>query len=81
MQALEKIDPALAQGFLSLTPDEVLASVEQSGSYTTGVCYALNSLENRVYEVELEDGTRTPSLAAGALHVGVLLLAFSPATR
>ena len=44
--------------FFSLTPDRVLAAVEEGGSQTTGLCYALNSLENRVYEVELEDRSR-----------------------
>ncbi len=44
--------------FFSLTPDRVLAAVEEGGSETTGLCYALNSLENRVYEVELEDRSR-----------------------
>src|SRR4051794_22447566 len=44
--------------FFSLTPDRVLAAVEEGGSATTGLCYALNSLENRVYEVELEDRSR-----------------------
>jgi Ser/Thr protein kinase RdoA (MazF antagonist) len=44
--------------FYSLTPDRVLDAVERSGHYTTGLCYALNSLENRVYEVELDDRRR-----------------------
>ncbi|MEM6731451.1 MAG: serine/threonine protein kinase [Myxococcota bacterium] len=44
--------------FFSLTPDRVLEAVERAGYVTTGLCYALNSLENRVYEVELEDGSR-----------------------
>lgn len=44
--------------FFSLTPDHVLEAVERSGNPTTGLCYPLNSLENRVYEVELEDRTR-----------------------
>jgi Ser/Thr protein kinase RdoA (MazF antagonist) len=44
--------------FFSLTPDRVLSAVEQAGHETTGLCYALNSLENRVYEVELEDRSR-----------------------
>ncbi len=44
--------------FFSLTPDRVLAAVEEGGSETTGLCYALNSLENRVYEVELDDRSR-----------------------
>lgn len=44
--------------FLSLTPEKVLAAVEAGGLRTNPVCYPLNSFENRVYEVELEDRTR-----------------------
>jgi Ser/Thr protein kinase RdoA (MazF antagonist) len=44
--------------FFGLTFDRVLAAVEQAGRRTTGLCYALNSLENRVYDIELEDGGR-----------------------
>ncbi len=44
--------------FLRLTPDKVLAAVERGGLATRPVCYPLNSFENRVYEVELEDGSR-----------------------
>jgi len=44
--------------FFSLTPERVLDAVEEQGGTTTGLCYALNSLENRVYEVELGDGSR-----------------------
>lgn len=44
--------------FLGLTPDKVLAAVERGGLATRPVCYPLNSFENRVYEVELEDGSR-----------------------
>lgn len=44
--------------FLSLTPEKVLAAVEAGGLRCNPVCYALNSFENRVYEVELEDRTR-----------------------
>ena len=44
--------------FYTLTPERVLDAVERSGHLTTGVCYVLNSLENRVYEVELEDRSR-----------------------
>ena len=43
--------------FFGLTFDRVLAAVEQAGRRTTGLCYALNSLENRVYDIEIEDGT------------------------
>ncbi len=44
--------------FLSLTPQRVLEAVEASGLRCRPVCYALNSFENRVYEVELEDQSR-----------------------
>lgn len=44
--------------FFSLTPDNVLDAVEESGHCTTGLCYPLNSLENRVYEVEVDGGAR-----------------------
>jgi len=49
---------ALADNFFSLTPERVLESVEVGGRRATGYALALNSLENRVYEVELEDGAR-----------------------
>ena len=48
----------MTSGFFSLTPDRVLAAVEAAGHRTTGLCWALPSLENRVYEVELEDRRR-----------------------
>lgn len=41
--------------FFDLTPDRVLEAVEASGLRCTGRCTALNSFENRVYEVELEE--------------------------
>lgn len=44
--------------FFSLTPEQVLQAVERSGQRTTGLCYALGSLENRVYEVERDDESR-----------------------
>ena len=44
--------------FLDLTPEKVLDAVESSGLATRPVCYPLNSFENRVYEVELADGSR-----------------------
>lgn len=43
--------------FLRLTPDLVLKSVEAAGFEPSGHCLALNSLENRVYDLRLEDGT------------------------
>ena len=36
----------------------MLAAVDAGGFETTGVCYPLNSFENRVYEVELDGGDR-----------------------
>jgi len=44
--------------FLSLTPERVLDAVEAAGLHCTGLCYPLNSFENRVYEVELDDRSR-----------------------
>ena len=44
--------------FLSLTPERVLHAVEAGGHAVTGLCYPLNSFENRVYEVELADRSR-----------------------
>jgi Ser/Thr protein kinase RdoA (MazF antagonist) len=44
--------------FLTLTPERVLAAVEAAGLHCNPVCYPLNSFENRVYEVELEDRSR-----------------------
>lgn len=40
--------------FHGLTPDRILDAVEEAGFACTGRCLALNSLENRVYDVELE---------------------------
>lgn len=47
--------------FFSLTPERVLDAVEAAGLPCTGRCLALNSFENRVYDVEVEDaqGDRT----------------------
>ncbi len=44
--------------FLSLTPERVLEAVEAGGLACNPVCYPLNSFENRVYEVELQDRSR-----------------------
>lgn len=42
------------QFFYAITPEQVLRAVETSGVRCTGRCLALNSMENRVYEVEIE---------------------------
>ena len=39
-----------------LTPDTVLDAVEQQGYYSDARIYPLNSYENRVYQVGIEDG-------------------------
>jgi Ser/Thr protein kinase RdoA (MazF antagonist) len=56
--AVEEVPAELSGQFFSLTPERVLDAVEESGHRTTGLCYALNSLENRVYDVELDGGER-----------------------
>ena len=40
--------------FLEITPDRVLAMVERTGVKATGRVLQLNSMENRVFEVEVE---------------------------
>lgn len=47
--------------FLHLTPEKVLDAVEAAGLRCNPLCYPLNSFENRVYEVELEDKSRIVS--------------------
>lgn len=51
-------DHAPTDLFLSLTPHMVIEAVEAAGVPVNRVCYALNSFENRVYELEREDRTR-----------------------
>ena len=43
--------------FYDLTPDTVLMAVEQCGLEPSGHCMALNSYENRVYDLRLENGS------------------------
>ena len=43
--------------YADLSPDVVLAAVEQAGFQVDGRVLALNSYENRVYQVGVEDGT------------------------
>ncbi|HYC56273.1 MAG TPA: serine/threonine protein kinase [Candidatus Binatia bacterium] len=49
--------------FHGLTPDRILEAVERAGYVCTGRCLALNSMENRVYdvEIEVEGEVRSPS--------------------
>ena len=46
------------QDFYKLGPEQVLAAVEAAGLPCRPLCYPLNSFENRVYELELEDRSR-----------------------
>jgi Ser/Thr protein kinase RdoA (MazF antagonist) len=47
--------------FLALSPEVVLQAVEAGGLSCKPVCFPLNSFENRVYLMELEDDTRIVS--------------------
>ncbi|MEZ4332576.1 MAG: serine/threonine protein kinase [Myxococcota bacterium] len=44
------------ESFFRLSPERVLAAVEAGGFVPSGHCFALNALENRVYDVRLESG-------------------------
>lgn len=48
----------LTPRFNRLSPDEVYHAVEAGGRRCTGRFVILNSYENRVYEIELDDGSR-----------------------
>ena len=50
-------DTALEQDYAALDPDTILAAVEARGFSADGRMIALNSYENRVYRVELEEAT------------------------
>lgn len=47
----------LTDTFYALTPERVLDAVEVDGRYCTGRFIVLNSYENRVYQLELEDSS------------------------
>jgi Ser/Thr protein kinase RdoA (MazF antagonist) len=49
------------QFFFDLNPDLVLTTVEALGFRTTGRVMTMNSMENRVYEVEIESDSDNPS--------------------
>ncbi len=51
------------QFFFEITPDRILDAVETTGVRCTGRCLALNSMENRVYEaeIELEEPAKRPA--------------------
>jgi len=45
--------------FFSLTPEIILNAIEKLGLRVTGRCLALNSMENRVYEIEIVTDNET----------------------
>lgn len=45
----------IKEDFFNLTPDVILHLMESLGLNPTGHCFALNSLENRVFSVKLEE--------------------------
>jgi len=47
--------------FFQLTPDIIMKAVEESGYRPTGHCLALNSYENRVFDLKLEDDSHIVS--------------------
>ncbi len=47
----------MSNSFYDLTPDRVIEAVEKSGFFITGHYMVLNSYENRVYDLKLEDDT------------------------
>jgi len=49
--------------FLRLTPDWVLRAIEAGGFEPSGHVLALNSLENRVYDLRLDDDEGTHVVA------------------
>jgi len=59
---MDNSDLSATRFFFELGPNQILDAVETFGYRCTGRCLALNSMENRVYEVEIEgDSFRTPS--------------------
>lgn len=47
----------MSGSFHNLTADAILNTLDRQGFSTTGHCLTLNSLENRVYDLKLEDGS------------------------
>ena len=51
----EPVEQALTHPYTRLTPDHVIAAVESTGRLSDARILALNSYENRVYQVGIED--------------------------
>lgn len=56
---LHSVQPS--EFFYAITPERVLEAVESAGFLATGRCAALNSFENRVYDVELDPECLPPA--------------------
>ena len=52
-------DKSTTKAFAQLTPDHMLDAIESLGLRCDGRFLALNSYENRVYQVGIEDRCRT----------------------
>ncbi len=59
---------ATTRYFFELIPERVLDAVETAGIRCTGRCQALNSFENRVYDVEIEADDEEKPTVSGANH-------------
>jgi Ser/Thr protein kinase RdoA (MazF antagonist) len=55
------VEPSAAPPYAGLTPDVVLAALDSVGPRTDGRLLALNSFENRVYQIGVEDAGAPPS--------------------
>lgn len=53
---MQRMDTSASPPYEGLTPDVVLDALEQQGLYSDGRLLALNSYENRVYQVGMESG-------------------------
>jgi Ser/Thr protein kinase RdoA (MazF antagonist) len=49
---------AVLDNFLKILPEVIFAAAETLGGRCTGRFYALNAMENRVYDIEMEEGPR-----------------------
>ena len=46
----------MQDNFLRILPEVIFEAAEKLGGRCTGRLYALNALENRVYDIEMEEG-------------------------
>ena len=47
---------AVPDNFLQILPEVIFDAAEKLGGRCTGRFYALNAMENRVYDIEMEEG-------------------------